>query len=400
MAAITPKLKNGKIVSYRFRTCVGRDELGKQIFRSMTWTVPEQFTPSKAQRAAQKAADRWEEETRSEYKKDVNDPQRVKQRELARTCTDFVSFMEQDWFPVCVDNGARKPKTVSFYRDTKKNIVQYFHGKILQKLSATDIQKFFIYLRTERRFSPQNVHHHYRTLNMIFAFAVKSELIQKNPMDKVDKPRLPKKQVDALSTEDAVLFFQSLNRCPLDFHCLLHLLITTGLRRGECIGLKWKDIDEEHSLLRICRNVTYTVQTGTVVNTPKTAASQRVVPILSSTLELLKRLKQQRKNLHPDVILADSFLFPSESDLFAPHSPDAVTRRVKRFMKSQGLPDLSPHDLRHSCATLLLSSGADIKSVQEILGHVNASTTLNYYVKTDLRQMRSAAEKYAEAFHL
>jgi integrase len=137
-----------------------------------------------------------------------------------------------------------------------------------------------------------------------------------------------------------------------------------------------------------------------VPNTPKTSTSSRVVPIMVSTLSLLRRLKHQRQSENPTAILEDSFIFPSEASIFSPRNPDAVTRRVKRFMKQHNLPDLSPHDLRHSCATLLLSSGADIKSVQEILGHANASTTLNFYVKSDLQQMKSATDKFASAFNL
>ena len=91
---------------------------------------------------------------------------------------------------------------------------------------------------------------------------------------------------------------------------------------------------------------------------------------------------------------------PRPGDPFEARDPSAITRHMKRFIKSAGLPDVSPHDLRHTCASLLLSSGADIKSVQEILGHADASTTLNFYVKTDLRQMRVATDRYAKAFGL
>ena len=96
----------------------------------------------------------------------------------------------------------------------------------------------------------------------------------------------------------------------------------------------------------------------------------------------------------------NSLVFPSDRGENIPRTPNAVTHRVKRFMKANGLPDMSPHDLRHSCATLLLGSGADIKSVQEILGHSNASTTLNFHVRSDLQQMKAATDKFANAFGL
>ena len=89
MAAITPNKKDGKIISYRFRSCVGRNTEGKQVFRSMTWNVPAGLTPSKAEKAAQKAAERWESEVRAEYQQDLQDPQRVKDRQIDREKTDF-----------------------------------------------------------------------------------------------------------------------------------------------------------------------------------------------------------------------------------------------------------------------------------------------------------------------
>ena len=104
---------------------------------------------------------------------------------------------------------------------------------------------------------------------MIFAYAQKQEIILKKPMDKVDPPKLAKKQVDALSPETAKNFFSALNDCPLDFRCMLHLMITTGMRRGESIGLKWGDIDETRSLVKIERNVTYTAKSGITVSTPE-----------------------------------------------------------------------------------------------------------------------------------
>jgi len=248
--------------------------------------------------------------------------------------------------------------------------------------------------------SPKSIRHQYVTLNVIFEYAEKQEMIAKNPMEKVDAPKKDKKPVDALTQEQAEQFFKLLPSCALDFRCILQLLITTGMRRGECIGLKWGDVDETACAIKVERNVTYTPQGGIIVSTPKTSNSVRTIPIMPTTLQLLQQLKRQTQRENPGTILESAFVFPGAEDIFSPRDPSSITRRVKRFMKSNGLPDLSPHDLRHSCATLLLSQGADIKSVQEILGHADASTTLNFYVKADLRQMQAATDKLAAAFNL
>ena len=166
------------------------------------------------------------------------------------------------------------------------------------------------------------------------------------------------------------------------------------------MGLKWKDYDEENEIISIERNVIYTKRDGITINTPKTEKSTRIIPLMKITAELLSRFRKQKQRENPEVDLEESFIFHSRKDIFFPKNPDAVTRRLKRFMESNNLPDVSPHDLRHSCASLLLESGADIKSVQEILGHANASTTLNFYVKTDMKQMKAATDKFAEEFGL
>ena len=321
MATITPKEKDGKIIAYKFRACVGRDENGKQVSRATTWKIPENLSMTRLTSAAQRAAADWEKQARAEYEKDLYDPERIKAREVDRTKTDFARFVLEEWYPICIDNGERKPKTVSFYHDTTKNIVAHFQGQIVQKITAPDIQKFLIYLRTEKGFAPQNVHHHYRTLNMIFAYAMRQEIIVKNPMDKVDRPKLARKKVDALSQDEAAAFFAALREQPLDFRCLLHLLITTGIRRGECIGLKWDDLDEKCGTITIRWNVVYTPQSGVVVGTPKTAASARVIPIMQSTLSLLLMLKAQRKRENPAPSLRTASFFPARREFSRPAPP-------------------------------------------------------------------------------
>ena len=404
MASVIPKKKSGRIVSYKFKTCVGRDSQGKQVFRCITWTPPEGMNTFKADRAAEKAALEWEDTVRAEYEKELEAAATGGSYNIPpeKRHDDFNQFVSNVWLPLQVRSGNHKPTTVAFFENMSKPILEYFKGTVLQEISPFDIQKYLTYLGTDYKsklgkpLSPKSVRHQHGVLNQIFNCAERHELIARNPMKRVDTPHKERKPVDALTPEQASQFFLLLKSCPLDFQCILQLLITTGIRRGECMGLQWQDVDEQASTIRIERSVSYTPQSGVVVNTPKTVNSVRTIPLIPSTLKLLMDLKNEIQENHPGVRIDTAYLFPKGGELLSPRDPNSVTRRVKRFMKNNGLPDLSPHDLRHSCATLLLNQGADIKSVQGILGHSNTSTTLNFYVRSaDVAQLRVATDKLA-----
>ena len=169
------------------------------------------------------------------------------------------------------------------------------------------------------------------------------------------------------------------------------LLLTTGIRRGECFGLQWGDVDENNAVIHIKRNVTYTARGGIQVGLPKTEMGLRTIPLTEKVLDLIKQYQAAENSLGK--LSADAFLFHSAKSVYEPQDPTYITKHMRRFMSRIGLPNMSPHDLRHTCASLLLQSGADIKSVQDILGHADASTTLNFYARSNIETMRASTQK-------
>jgi Site-specific recombinase XerD len=400
MAMVKENLKGGKVVSYKFTVFLGRDKNGRKLSKCMTWYPPADLSAAKTPKVAQLEADIWEREARQAFLQE--------QEEAHRAIADYAfnDFINNVWLPLCVRDGSHRPSTIAFYEYALKIIQPYFDGVLLREVTGIKVNEYLNWLRSEYRtkqgkpLAEKTIKHHYKILSIIFNYAERQEIIIKNPMRKVEPPKVTKKTVDALTQEEAATFLQAIENCSLDFQCLLHTLITTGLRRGECLGLQWRDIDTGNMIIHVERSVTYTRESGIIVDTPKTDTGIRAVPLMASTATLLKQLKQETAVQYPDTILDCAFVFGSPADIFKPRDPNAVTRHLSRFIKANGLPNVSPHDLRHTCASLLLSSGADIKSVQEILGHADASTTLNYYVKTDIKQMRTATDKFAAAFGL
>jgi len=413
MASIEKRVtKDGQRV-YKFRVFIGKDAAGKQIFEYATWKPPEGLSASKEMKLAEAEAYRWEQEIKNtgvamgkfstilpEAADPVQEPENVPYEET------FRYFAEEIWMPLKVIAGGSRPSTIAMYGFMMRVALPYLGDKRLREITAVDIMRYLQYLREEYRapdgrvLSEKSVKHHYDILRIIFNYAEKQEAIEKNPIKKVDAPRTVKRPVEALTQDQARIFFRELRGCKIEYRCMMLLMATAGIRRGECLGLQWRDFDFEENIFHIERNVTYTKQSGIVVAEPKTPCSIRTIPLMNAVKCELVLLKLEAHRKHPNEILTSAYLFEGKESPFLPRDPNTATRKVREFMKRIGLPGISPHDLRHTCATLLLENGADIKSVQEILGHADASTTLNFYVKADLGQMKIATQKYADAFNL
>ena len=415
MSTITEKTKNGKVVAFKFLAHVGRDEKGKQHFRTTTWKPPAGMSYAKARKMAEAEAYKWEQELlrgdddlpQGEYTTPIQTPCKpVPAADVVQEEETFRYFVEKVWMPFKVVGGGLRPSTISMYNFMLKVILPHLGDKRIKEITPIDIMQYLQYLRDEyhapdgRTLSEKSVKHHFDVLRIIFNYAERQEVIEKNPIKKVDAPRITKRPVDALTQEQAKIFFNALSKCTLEYRCMMLLMATTGIRRGECLGLQWQDFNFDENTLHIARNATYTKMSGTVVAEPKTPCSVRTIPLMDGVKVYLLALKQEQIRKHPHQILKTAFVFHGKESPFLPRDPNTATRKITHFMRSIGLQGISPHDLRHTCATLLLDNGADIKSVQEILGHADASTTLNFYVKADLRQMKLATQKYADAFNL
>lgn len=415
MSTITEKTKNGKVVAFKFLSHVGRDEKGKQHFRATTWKPPAGMSYAKARKMAEAEAYKWEQELlrgeddlpQGEYTTPVRTPyEPIPAADVVQEEETFRYFVEKVWMPFKVVGGGLRPSTISMYNFMLKVILPHLGDKRIKEITPIDIMQYLQYLRDEyhapdgRTLSEKSVKHHFDVLRIIFNYAERQEVIEKNPIKKVDAPRTVKRPVDALTQEQAKIFFNALSKCTLEYRCMMLLMATTGIRRGECLGLQWQDFNFDENTLHIARNATYTKMSGTVVAEPKTPCSVRTIPLMDGVKAYLLALKQEQIRKYPDQVLKTAFVFHGKESPFMPRDPNTATRKITHFMRSIGLQGISPHDLRHTCATLLLDNGADIKSVQEILGHADASTTLNFYVKADLRQMKIATQKYADAFNL
>ena len=235
----------------------------------------------------------------------------------------------------------------------------------------------------------------YTVLKSLFKMAYLSDIIQKNPMDKVERPKQRKDEVraqemEAYTIEEVQCILSCLDREPLKWQAMIRLLVDTGIRRGECCGLQWKDIDFKENTITIAGNLCYTPQKGVYLDTPKNGKT-RIIDVDADVIALLQQLRQQQAS-HA----LSAFVFTQDNSP-EPMHPQSPTRYLKKFAARYGIDDLHPHKLRHSFASIAITNGADIASVSEKLGHSDKAVTLRMYTHADQESMKRASQIFRDA---
>ncbi len=383
MASIT---KRGQ--TYRIRVSDGYDVYGKQIIRSMTWT-PE---PGMTQRQIEKELNR----------------QVVLFEENGTIISNikFQTFAEQ-WFKECAEKTLRA-KTIERYHQYEKRVYTAIGHLRIDKITARKLQCFINNLgedgineTTGGTLAPKTIKQYLSFISSIMEYAVKTEVIKENPCHRVTLPAMKSKERDIYSLDEAQQFIDLLQSEPLEYQVFFILAIYGGFRRGELLGLEWKDIDFENCVITIRRTSLYVKGKGTITDTTKTEGSLRCLKLPVAVFDYLRRyrLKQRSDRLKiGDQWKDHDRLFTAWNGM--PMNPNTPYSWYDRFCKRTGLRRVSIHSFRHLNASLLIDGGADIKTVSASLGHSQTTTTLNIYAHTLAQAQARASEAVASILPL
>jgi integrase len=271
----------------------------------------------------------------------------------------------------------------------KRYLPRELRGRSLPGLSAVDIQNFVNSL-TARGLAPRTVRIAHGALRACLNRAVKLGKISRNVATLVELPRNIRTERRYLGPSDAVQFLDA--AVDEEWGCFFVLLLLTGLRPGEALGLQWSDLDGD--VLRVRRALIRVCGHSPVLGPTKTGRS-RVIPLSSRVVDALQkhRIQQVERRLKlGDVYHDQNLIFPNELGGFA-DTHNIAARHFKPLLKRLGLPPIRLYDLRHSHATLLLAADEHPKVVQERLGHSSIILTLDTYTHVVPTMQQRATER-------
>lgn len=438
--------------TYTFRVSAGYDADGKQVIKTMTWKPPAGMNKRRADKEARHEAELFEEKVRNGMvgdgrmkladfaKKWMDDYAEAQLR--PRTVARYRAMLDDRILPTLgymyLDKifpahliEFYKELAVSSKRGTKYHceinlkscikkkgltkeafaekagvsittISAVFQGKNVSKESAEKISgglkepldALFTPVASEDVLSSKTVLNYHRLLSSIMRKAVRWQLIPFNPCERVDPPKVKKAQIECLDVDEAVRLVELLGNAPIYYRTAIIVLLFTGMRRGELLGLEWRDIDFSKSLISISRSQLYLPERGLFEDATKNESSERILKVSKTVLQALMEL--HRWQMEQSFLLADAWMGSNKVFTGAEGDdmrPDTLTNWFRDFIDATDLPPIHLHSLRHTNATLAIANGVAITTVAGQLGHADANTTTKIYAHAIQSAQAEAADR-------
>ena len=371
---------------------------GKQQLVTTIYKAPTGSTPAMAQRAAEKYAVLFEELVHSggyEKKCEKNNNLRSRRR------MTIEEFVQDHYYPSIQKHLS--PNTCRTYELIIDSLILPSFGRVeLEDVDSTHIQRFVDFLSTpearangDRGLSPASVKRYSTVFSSIITEAWKQKFIESNPIGKnyIHYPKVVQPKLEAYSDNEVEDFMEALQEEDIRTRALLTLAITSGLRRGELVGLMWDDIDFDKNIITVSRSAYKPKGEEQRVKSTKSLSSNRTVYIPEScaaTLYALKIDQAREKREARDLWVDSGFVFTDKygknMSIYAP------TRICAEVQERHGLRHLKLHGLRHTCGSLMVEHGVDPETVKTVLGHESLKTT-NRYLHPYAESMKAASEK-------
>lgn len=356
--------------SYQIRVGVGYKPDGTQISRSMTWSPAPGMSERQIEKELNRQAVIFEEECKS------------------RSAGGMVKFeiFAEEWFSEYAKPNLRNT-TFNFLYHQRLRVYRAIGDTSMEKITVRQLQEFINSLSKDganevngKPLSPKTVRHVLSLVSDIFAYAVRMGIARENPCVRVVLPKLVRKEKKIYTVEETVRLMELLRKEPVKYRAFFYLLIYSGCRRGELLGLEWRDVDFANCLISIRRTSCYTPDRGTYTDTTKTEQSKRTLKLPQEVMDILCELRDfqlRQADIFGDKWVESGRLFTKENG--EPQHPNTSYHWLEKFCARNGLPFYGLHSFRHLFASLLVSNGVDIVTVSGVLGHSAVSTTSNIY---------------------
>lgn len=356
------------------------------------WKTKWVSTRIPAVKGNKKKAETRLEEIKKDFQKEINSDN-LENEELL-----FIDYMKA-WLKRIKANV--EETTYNGYKGViNGRLTDYFKNKkiTLQNIKPKHIQDFYQYLLDDG-LSGNTVKHYHANIRKALQYAMKTDVILSNPADKVDLPKIQEYNPKFYTSDEVKILLNSVQGTKLEIPVMIDCFY--GFRRSEVIGLKWSAIDFENKTITINHIITQSNGKLIIKDRTKTKSSKRTLPlepIVKSFLLELKEKQERNKELCGDSYNQEYLEYICVDNCGNLIRPDYVTETFLKLLKKKNLKQIRFHDLRHTCASILLKNGANMKEIQAWLGHSNYNTTANLYAHLDTSSVTNTGKVITNVF--